>query len=91
MTCKPILVFLEENGIAPTRENKKRWQADWTITEIKEGREFIEENFIKNFERETGLKQSEIDEKKRKENEKKIRQAIEKEKIRRKKSNNLQK
>nr|DAW42049.1 MAG TPA: hypothetical protein [Caudoviricetes sp.] len=91
MTCKPILVFLEENGIAPTRENKKRWQADWTIAEIKEGREFIEENFIKNFERETGLKQSEIDEKKRKENEKKIRQAIEKEKIRRKKSNNLQK
>ena len=91
MTCKPILVFLEENGIAPTRENKKRWQADWTLTEIKEGREFIEENFIKNFERETGLKQSEIDEKKRKENEKKIRQAIEKEKIRRKKSNNLQK
>ena len=46
MTCKPILVFLEENGIAPTRENKKRWQADWTITEIKEGREFIEENAV---------------------------------------------
>ncbi len=43
MTCKPIFVFLEESGVAPTQENKKRWQAGWTISELKAGREFITE------------------------------------------------
>ena len=41
MTCKPILVFLEENGITPTRENKKRWQAGWTMTELQQGYQSI--------------------------------------------------
>lgn len=45
MTCKPILQFLEEHGVEPTIANKKRWQAGWTIEELKTWQEFIIERY----------------------------------------------
>lgn len=46
------MVFLEENGIAPTLLNKKRWQAGWTLSELRDGRESVLENYDKSIENE---------------------------------------
>lgn len=84
MTCKSIYAFLEENGIAPTPENKKRWQAGWTISELKQGYESILDNYRQSIENEFGegfIRKKAIQ--KARENEARIRKAIEKEKKRR--------
>lgn len=86
MTCKPILVFLEENGIAPTRENKKRWQAGWTMTELQQGYQSILDEYDNAIKKEFWENFIEEKEKqKQKINEAKIQKVIEKEKIRREK------
>lgn len=84
MTCKSIYVFLEENEIDPTKENKKRWQAGWTLSELKQGYENFFDEYEQNIENEFG--EGFIQEKARekaKKNEEKIMQAIETEKKRR--------
>lgn len=86
MTCKPILVFLEENGIAPTLLNKKRWQAGWTLSELRDGRESVLENYDKSIENEFGKDFKKLKEiAKKKKNEKRIAEIIEREKKRREK------
>lgn len=84
MTCKPILIFLEENGIEPTKENKKRWQAGWTLSEIRQWYENVLNDYKKSIENEFGENFITNKEKeKQKKNEEKIQKAIKKEKERR--------